>query len=268
MKKYFSIFKISLKHELAYKLNFVMWRVRNIFQIIIIYFLWNSVFTNSSTVVFGYDREAMLTYVFGVILIRSLVFSARSGDIPGEIGEGRLSNYLIRPVNYFKFWITRDLANKILNFGFSLIEFTILSVLLKPNLFLQTNILNYLLFILFLIIANYLIFVIRFIVSSITFWLPELAWGGQFLIMVVITEFLSGSVFPLDILPNKLLTVFSVITPFPYLVFFPLQVYLGKVPLVLALQGLIIAAIWTYIVTLLAKKLWNKGLLIYNAEGR
>ena len=46
MKKYWSIFKISFEQEFAYRLNFILWRVRNVFQILLTYFLWSTVFAD------------------------------------------------------------------------------------------------------------------------------------------------------------------------------------------------------------------------------
>lgn len=267
MKKYFSIFKISFQQEFAYKLSFIMWRVRNVLQVFLVFFLWDAVFTNPKTVVFGYDRAKILTYIFGVILVRALVFSARSVDVPGEISDGNLTNYILRPVGYFKYWFTRDLSSKALNLIFSIAEFIILFFLLKPPFFFQSDLVLLILFFLSLIIANYLIFTTRFIVSFITFWIPELAWGAQFLFMIIITEFLSGAVFPLDILPEVAQKIFYM-TPFPYLLFFPLQVYLGKLPLNFILRGITVAVAWSLLLTGLMKVIWARGLRVYRAEGR
>lgn len=236
-------------------------------QIVLTYFLWNSVFADNNTEVFGYNREKILTYVFGIIIIRALVFSARSVDIPGEIADGKLSNYLIKPINYFKFWLFRDLSSKVLNLTFSIVEFIILSLILKPPLFFQSNFMYLLLFLLILLLANYLIFVIRMIVSFVTFWMPELAWGAQFIFMMIITEFLSGAVFPLDIFPDTFQKLIN-LTPFPYLVFFPLQVYLGQISVVQSLQGLVVALFWSLFLTIAMKKIWLSGLKIYSSEGR
>ncbi|MEK7498114.1 MAG: ABC-2 family transporter protein [Patescibacteria group bacterium] len=267
MRKYFTVFKISFQQEFAYKLNFIMWRVRNVLQIFLIFFLWDAVFSRPDAIVFGYDKAKILTYIFGVMLVRALVFSARSVDVPGEISEGNLTNYILKPMGYFKYWFVRDLSSKALNFAFSIVEFAILFFLLKPPFFWQTSLLFLILFLLSLAIANYLVFVIRFIVSFITFWIPELAWGAQFLFMMIITEFLSGSVFPLDILPIALQKVFYM-TPFPYLLFFPLQVYLGKLPLNVIFEGITISIIWSLVLTVFMKIVWAKGLIEYRAEGR
>lgn len=267
MNKYLQVFRISFAQEFAYKVNFIMWRVRNVIQILIAYFLWTTVFVNPQIEVFGYDRARILTYIFGIILIRALVFSARSVDVPQEISEGSLSNYLTRPIHYFKYWFIRDVSSKALNFAFSLVEFILLFLVFKPELYIQTNGLLFALFLLSIVLANYLIFVIRFIVTSVTFWIPELAWGGQFLFMVVITEFLSGSIFPLDIFPEYWQRIFY-LTPFPYLIFFPLQIYIGKITTAAVVNGIFVSIFWCFALTYVLRIAWKSGLKVYGAEGR
>ena len=93
MKKYWSVFKISFVQEFAYKANFIMWRVRNVFQIFIVFFLWDSIFADPGRELFGYNRAQILTYVFGIIVVKAFVLSARAVDVAGEIGDGRLTNY-------------------------------------------------------------------------------------------------------------------------------------------------------------------------------
>ncbi|MBL7036430.1 ABC-2 family transporter protein, partial [Candidatus Microgenomates bacterium] len=126
MKKYLSIFKISFQQEFAYKLNFIMWRVRNILQILIFFFLWSAVFEGSEVEVFGYTEDKILTYGFVLILIRAIALSSRSVDIAGQISNGELSNLILKPINYFKYWITRDLSSKFLNMIFAAFEIVIL----------------------------------------------------------------------------------------------------------------------------------------------
>src|SRR3990167_614794 len=141
MKKYLQVFKISFQQEFAYRLNFIMWRVRNVLQIFLIFFLWDTVFSDPSRSVFGYDRSKILTYVFGVIIVRSLVLSARGMDVTGDIAKGDISNYLVKPISYFKYWFTRDVSSKALNISFALGEFLILYLILKPPFFFQENLL-------------------------------------------------------------------------------------------------------------------------------
>ena len=132
MYKYWAIFRISFQQEFAYRLNFVMWRVRNVLQIFLIFFLWSTVFSDPSKNFFGYDRARILTYVFGILIVKSIVLSARGVLVANDIAGGGLTNYLLKPVGYFKYWLTRDSSSKALNLFFSVFEFSILYLVLKP----------------------------------------------------------------------------------------------------------------------------------------
>lgn len=265
--KYWQIFKISFEQEFAYKLNFIMWRVRNVFQIIITFFLWSTIFSSSGTVIFGYDRTKILTYVFALMIVRAIVLSARAVDVSSDIAEGNLSNYLVKPVSYFRYWLTRDIASKALNFLFAAVEFTALFLILKPAFFLQNDPYVLIAFSISIIIASLIYFCILFIISAVPFWAPELGWGAQFLVVIVLIEFLSGSLFPIDVLPIGLQKIIMS-SPFPYMIFFPVQVYLGKITGAAQIQGFVISFIWVVILYLFMKYIWNKGLKAYQAFGR
>ena len=265
-RKYFQIFKVSFHQEFAYRLNFVMWRVRNILQIFIVFFLWDTIFSEPERVLFGYNRARILTYIFGLILVKAFVLSARAVDVAGEIARGNLSNYLLKPVSHFKYWLTRDVSSKGLNLVFAFCEIILLYFLLKPPFFLQSNPFYILMFLLSLILASFIYFTILFITSFVPFWMPEAAWGSHFLVTFVIIEFLSGALFPLDVLPYSLQTILSY-TPFPDLIFFPLQVYLGKIAGKLLLKGVLVSIFWSFILWFLMNSIWKKGLKVYQAYG-
>ena len=267
MKKYLSIFKISFSQEFAYRINFIMWRVRNVLQILLVFFLWSAVFTNPQTELFGYNREKILTYVFGIFILRALVLSSRAVDISGEISRGDLTNYLLKPINYIRYWFTRDISSKALNISFATVEIVILYFFLKPTFFIQTDPLQLLLFFSAVIFAIVMFFGLLVLVNFITFWLPEGGWASQFLIIVIFTEFLSGAVFPIDILP-KALQNFLYALPFPYLIFFPLQVYLGKLSMQTILHGLVVSGLWMVVLIIAMNRMWAKGIKKYSAVGR
>lgn len=267
MKKYLQIFKISFEEEFAYRLNFILWRVRNVLQILLTYFLWSTVYFDPTRQIFGYDRTKILTYVFGIMIVRALVFSARAMDVSNDVANGDLSNYLIKPVNYFKYWFTRDIASKTLNMFFAVLEFVFLFIILKPPFFLQTNLLTLLIFLLSIVVAIFIYFLILFLLSSIPFWAPEIGWASHFLVTVVITESLSGALFPINILPQTLQSIIMA-TPFPYLIYFPIEVYLGNIQGWAVLGGLGVAASWAGILWFVLKVVWQKGLKAYQAFGR
>lgn len=244
-----------------------MWRVRNVFQILLTFFLWDTVFASPTTVIFGYDRSKILTYVFGIIVVRAFVMSARAADISSDIAQGDLSNYLLKPITYFRYWFTRDISSKALNLIFAAVEFILLFIILQPPFYFQTNPVTLLLFFIGIVLAVLIYFFTLIIVSSVTFWAPELSWGGHFLITIVLVEALSGALFPINILPSLFQSIIMA-TPFPYLIYFPVQVYLGNIAGNAVLGGLMIAGAWTGLLWFAMNFIWQKGLKVYESTGR
>lgn len=265
MKKYLTVFSVSWSGGFVYRLNFLLWRARSIIVILTVYFLWDAIFRNNQ-ILFGYSRDKILTYVFLTLILRSIILSVRSIDVGGEISDGRLSNYLLKPVNYHVYWFTRDLADKILNIIFSVFEIFILYYLLKPPIFFQTDPLVLIGFGVAIILAIVLNFVLGTITSYTTFWTPGNTWGFWF-VYLVIQELLSGLMFPIDILP-KVVYKFFMLLPFPYLLYFPANVYLGKITGRDLWQGLIIISLWIALAGYILSREWRAGLIAYQSEGR
>lgn len=266
MGRYWTIFKISFEQEFAYKLNFIMWRVRNVLQFLVAYFLWTTIFADPSRVVFGYDQSRIITYIFGLIIIRAIVLSSRSIDIAGEMSQGLLTNYLLKPMSYIKYWFTRDISSKFLNLAFSVVEVTILFFVLKPNFFLQTNLVVFLAFIISLAVAVILFFLLMFVSNMLPLWFPEQAWSMTFLLFIF-TDFMGGGILPLDILPAYIVKILY-LTPFPYLLFIPIEIYLGKLDLAASLNSILVGGLWVLLLSFATRSIWNLGLKSYRAEGR
>lgn len=266
MEKYLQIFKISFQQEFAYRLNFIMWRFRNIMQFFLVFFLWDTIFSDPRRSFFGYNRAEILTYVFGLILIRSIVLSIRSIDVAGEIARGDISNLLLKPISYFKYWFTRDISSKALNFFFAVGEITLLYLLLQPNFFLQKNLVIFCLFLISLVFAVVLYFLLVFLFSQPTFWYPHQAWGFIFL-LIILVDLLGGGVFPLDILPSDVQKIVY-FSPFPYLLFIPIEIYLGKLSFLKTLVFLAISLAWVLVLIFVNKRIWTLGVRSYSAEGR
>lgn len=264
--KYSQIFKISWENGFVYRLNFVMWRVRSILRILMLYFLWSAVFSRSETV-FGYEKSAMLTYILGTSILQALVLGSRSADVGGEISNGDVSNFLLKPVSYLRYWFVRDLADKLLNILFVVAELGLIFWILRPSLIFPQNGSTVLFFIIASLLAMFLFFYLSLLVSMTAFWYPEHgSWPPRFLFTVIL-EFIAGGIFPLDILPGLVFGLIKFL-PTTYLLFFPLQIYLGRISGKEMFFGLIVMIAWTFILGKIVHFVWQKGLRRYEAYGR
>lgn len=263
MSKYLSIFKISWENSLVYRLNFILWRLRSVLQFLLIYFIWWTVFQEADQV-FGYTQKTILTYIMMAALMRAIILSSRTTDLANQINDGSIVNFLVKPLSFIKFYLIRDLADKLLNIIFVIFEISLLIFLLKPEIIIQTNFSILLLTVLAATLGITVYFCISFIVSLLAFWV-ESSWAFIFM-MTIILEGFGGGLFPIDILP-KLLFNTLMLTPFPYLIYFPSKLYLGAMANSEMILGFSMLFFWVIFLWFVMKWIFNKGLKFYTAQG-
>lgn len=264
MSKYLLVIKNTWNEILTYRLNFVMWRLRTIFQFLTIYFLWLAIIPAKGEV-FGWSQSLILTYILGGALLTSTIFSTRTHEIGDNIVKGDLSIFLVRPINYFAYWFSKDVGDKLMNISFALVELTILFLILRPPIFIQTDPFYTVASLVAIILALFLYFLLGCLLGLVGFWSSEV-WAPRFIFFILIT-FFAGGLFPLDILPEPLFAVFEYL-PFTYLLYFPLKVYLGGLDQLQVLKGLLASFLWIILLSLVVHSVWQKGLKIYTAYGR
>ena len=208
----------------------------------------------------------MMAYVFLVLIVTSFVMSAPSNDnVGGEISNGTLNNFLIKPIGYLRYWLTRDWASKLLNMLFAVFEFTLLYLLFRPQIYLSQSPLQLFLGIILLIISSLIYYLITKLAVSVAFWTPENSWGFMFTILVFM-EILSGNIFPLDLLPKSVMTLLQ-FTPFPYMVYYPIAILVGKLDVFNTIRVLIQALGLLTVCYFITIKVWRRGLKVYAAVG-
>jgi ABC-2 type transport system permease protein len=264
VRKYLHIFQITLQEYFTYRLNFFLWRFRSLVFTLTLLFFWLAVYGSQKTL-FGYEKSQMLTYLLGVVFLDSLILASRTADLAAELRSGGLSKLLLRPVGFFKFFLVRDLGDKALNMIFALIEIAAIVLLLNFTFYFPQAFSQWVLFILQVIISFFLYFFLSLVISLSAFWTEEI-WATRWLLGVVLLDFFSGVIFPIDILPPVIAKVFY-FTPFPYLVFSPLKIWLGQMTISAALESILITFLWGIAFYYLCMFLWQRGTRKYGAFG-
>ena len=98
----------------------------------------------------------------------------------------------------------------------------------------------------------------------LAFWVLEVS---TFIFIVFAFEYIaSGHLFPLDILPPAMQQAMY-FTPFPYQLYFPVSVYMGKTVGAELVRGLLMQAAWVIAAYVLARFAWARGIKKYSAVG-
>ncbi|MEM1098625.1 MAG: ABC-2 family transporter protein [Planctomycetota bacterium] len=105
-------------------------------------------------------------------------------------------------------------------------------------------------------------FLLQYTIAMLAFWIEKV--GGFESLSYLPYLFLSGMLFPLEVLPPGVANVL-LWTPFPYLVWFPAKLLVdGDVELV---RGLLTIGGWFVALLILNRFVWRRGLAHYSAMG-
>jgi viologen exporter family transport system permease protein len=101
-------------------------------------------------------------------------------------------------------------------------------------------------------------------IGIIGFWFLEIS--SLMYVINTVNFFISGQMFPLDLLPSWLGVPLKAL-PFQYLAYFPSAVLVGKVQGAAVWHGLFAEAAWAVAFIVLARVLYRLGLRRYSAFG-
>jgi ABC-2 type transport system permease protein len=251
---------------MAYRVNFLMEILSGIVSSLIVIFLWMAIYRSAGKeVIGGYSLREMVTYLLGGGLINSFILTtAENPETSQNIQDGTLSNLLIQPVSPYGIWFFRDLGGKIFFLMLGLLGYVFVCSFFHRYLVYSLNFEYFFFFLLSLLLASLLQFFMFQGFSLLSFWI-ENTYGIRFT-MRVIMEVLAGTIIPLSFFPGILEKIFLFL-PFHFLVYLPMNIYLGKIPLIQAAFELLKETGWITGFGLLNLLIWRKGIRQYVGHG-
>ena len=264
MKKYLAVINISIKEYFVYRLNFILWRFRVVLNILLPLFLWSAVFDKNATIG-SYDRSQFISYLIYGNLIGTFVFGTRTFDISSDINDGKIINILLKPISFFNYHFAREVADKIINLIFAVIEILLLIWLFKLRIISPNNLILFIPIFLNSVLISYFI---NLTLSFIGFWTTEV-WPIRF-IFIILLSFVAGNYFPLDILPKPLYNL-VLATPFPYMFYLPAKLLISNLSASNAADAIYLfffSYFWLFTSYFLARLFWQKGIKSFSFWGR
>jgi ABC-2 type transport system permease protein len=222
--KYPEITLSGVKEALAYRLEFFSRIMSNSINLLILWFVWSSVFAASGTEsIKGFTLSTMITYLTISSLIKPLTSSSMDYSMEQDVRTGNIGTMLTKPVSYPLFLLFRSLGVPLTGiFLGALPIFAIGLVLLGISL--PYNLPAFLLSLFFGFLVNYIMI---FMTGLWSFWSAGSIWGIK-LSKEVITEIMSGAVVPIYFFPSWFASIAQAL-PFQAIYNIPISIYLGNI---------------------------------------
>ncbi|MRN57272.1 ABC transporter permease [Paenibacillus monticola] len=267
MRKYTKAFTLGLQNALEYRMNFLLILISCIFPILIQYFLWTTIFVSKGdSEVLGYNFNQIIVYTICAALLSKLVATGFEYEVSNDVKNGQLSKFLVQPIGYFQYRISSFLGEKTPQIIVVMLILFIILTSLSLFIHMETEITlaRMLMFFLVVPISILLNFFISYCLSTLSFWLLEV-WG-IYHTFGLLSSIASGGIFPLDMFGATINRILDFL-PFKYIVFFPINVINGKLPWDGIMSGVLMQFTWIFVLFLLSKLLWYKGMQRFESVG-
>jgi ABC-2 type transport system permease protein len=196
-------------------------------------FLWQAVFSAMTVTaasgpdIAGYTFRNMIAYYLLTTVSRA--FSSMPGLASGiaqDIRDGTVKKYLIQPIDLLGFQLLCRVAHKLVYYGVAAAPFALVFYLARGFFSGWPDATTMIAFVASLVMAFLLGYFLEATIGMIGFWFLEV--NSLLFVYMLLSFFLSGHMFPLDMLPGTLGQVVRLM-PLQYLAYFPSAVFLGKI---------------------------------------
>lgn len=257
LKKIWTFLLVYYAYMVEYRAELLLWVLSGTFPLILMG-IWAKAAQNGE---FGLEPIELIRYFLAVFLARQFTVVWVIWDFEREVVEGKLSPYLLQPIDPVWRHFFGHLAERFarLPFVFVLIG---LFLLLYPEAGWWPTPANLGLALLAVSGSFGLRFLMQYTIALLAFWTERASAIEQFWFLIY--TFLSGMIAPLELFPEAVRNV-VLWTPFPYLIYFPASLLSNRPENVL--QGFLTMALWGVVFFGLNRWLWRQGIRQYSGMG-
>lgn len=272
LRKYWNICRVSLIERLTYRADFFLATLLRFLPMLTTILLWQAVFAGAyqstgATELSKFTFNEMVAYLLLVHISR--MFSSMPGLAAGiarDVREGTLKKYLIQPIDMIGYLLAYRAAHKMAYIATSALPYGLLFLFCWP-MFPKISLSEWQIaaYIVSLLLGFLVGFFFEVTIGMVGFWFLDVT--SLLYIVNTLNFFVSGQMFPIDLLPHPWDTILRWL-PFKYMAYFPAAIFLGKIeegPQLV--YGLIGQAAWVVIFIILSRWLYRLGLKRYSAFG-
>lgn len=267
MKKYLHVINIGIQNTLVYRVNYLARVLFGFVPLFATILLWRAVYASKDggADIGAYSLAAMTSYYVLVTIVDALTaVSEDDWAIAADIKDGNISQFLLKPMDYLMYRACLFVSGRLIYTGVALVPVAGFVFFLREYFTLPADAATFGWFLVSVALAAALTFLISYTMALLAFWVTEVS---TFIFIEYALEYVaSGHLFPLDILPPAAKALLD-LTPFPYMLYFPVSVYLGKVSGAALVNGLLIQAAWVALAYAAARFVWSRGVRHYSAVG-
>ena len=259
---YLQKMRTELALQFAYRGAIVIWLLGLLLEPIIYLVVWTTVAQAQGGAVGGFTTGEFAAYFTALMVVNQLTFTWHFFFFEWRVQNGIFSPVLLRPIHPIHNDIAENLTFKALTFTVVAPVAVILLVTFGAEA--ATEPWHVVAFLPALILAMALRFVVEWTLALAAFWVTRTSAINETYFVGML--FLSGQVAPIALLPGIARDIASVL-PFRWMISFPIETILGRLPPGDILFGYLAQLGWIAVALLVLRVGWRAGIRRYSAVG-
>jgi ABC-2 type transport system permease protein len=248
--------------QLQYRVAMIIWLIGTIIDPIIYLVVWSTVADASDGAVGGFTQSDFSAYFIASMVVNHLTFTWHMWEYDYIIRQGLLSPRLLRPFHPIHADIAENISYKVITLVVTIPTTVGLILIFKPVF--TPSIQSLIAFVPALVLAFLVQFMMGWALAMVAFWTTRINAIARIYFLGKL--FLAGQLAPLALLPPSLQTVAS-ISPYRWMLSFPVELLLGRLESSQIGWGLLIQMSWVALSIVIVKRVWKAGVKRYSAFG-
>ncbi len=184
-------------------------------------------------------------------------------DVMKSVYQGAIAADLLKPVDYFSFWLAQDLGRATASFLLRGLPLIVGYAIFYPISY-PTTAGQWVALAIALILSMLTSFAWRFLVNLASFWSPNALGFGRF--AFGLSWFFSGFIMPLRFFPDWFITIAN-LTPFPSMINTVSEIWLGVIHGQEMIQALVVQAAWFIGLAIISQLVLRAGIRTLVIQG-
>ena len=263
--RYVRIFFIYLQDVFEYRSIAVVWFLVSVINPLLYLMFWRGTMTApAGAAAFSSVADVTSYYLLYLILGGFLMAHIEHEVAYWDIKEGGLVKYILKPFSYFSFKFLQELSWRIVMGLLALTAYLVLTYIFGHLFSITLTPFQWMIVLLSCVLWLLVAFVFKMIIGLTALWVVE--FNGIEQTVFVASLLFSGYVVPLDMSP-RWVQFFAYLTPFPYILYYPIRLIQGKVSSEQSLMVIGIQLVWLILLGLLYKVVWSRGAKRFTGVG-
>lgn len=264
--KYLKIFFLYFQHVTNFRSRIFIWFLTSFLNPLFVLIFWIAVIKDNGNVLGSWNLSSITTYYLLLIIAGSFIIAHIEEDVAiKDIREGQLVTHIIKPMSYFWMKFLSELGWRIMQGFFGVLIFIIFYIFFQRFVSLPNTFSEIIFSALIIILAFLISFTFKMIIGITAFWFIDF-WGLQQITEVIIV-ILAGFIMPIELFPSWLENL-SKITPFPYMIYYPIISLQSKLTNPQLINIVLIQTVWLVILGGTYKWLWGRGIKKFTGVGQ